>query len=245
MRGAKPLGETEDPPEKSGGRLPSTARHEIMREKLLEKAAELFGAQGFARTSINEIADALALKRSSLYYYFPNKEAFLRELFRGEFERRIAELEALLERADLSATERLVAAVEGAITQRLRGRGRFLVFDRIEPELPEDLRHVYNLARRRILDLYVAMIELGIARHEFRDVDPQMTTFALIGMSNWTALWYSPVGRMTPPELARHFTELLIFGISRSARDALQQSHLDEVRAALESGLAKLDRLGR
>lgn len=191
----------------------SNARKVLMREKMLEKAAELFHANGFGKTSINDIADALTLKRSSIYHYFPNKEAILRELFVDEFERRVSDLQALCGRDDLTATERLVQAVEGSITRRLRGGGRFLVFDRLEPEVPDELRKTYNRGRRLILDLYTRLIEDGITRGEFRPVDPQLAAFAMIGMSNWTALWYSPSGRMKPAELARSLTLLLVNGI--------------------------------
>jgi hypothetical protein len=104
--------------------------------------------------------------------------------------------------AELTALERLVLAVEGAIAQRLRGGSRFLIFDRLKAEVPDDLRLSYNRNRRQILDLYTRLISDGIKSNEFRAVDPQMAAFALIGMSNWTALWYSPRGRMAPNEIA-------------------------------------------
>ena len=197
------------------GRTASNARKELVREKMLEKAAELFSTRGFARTSINEIADSLSLKRSSVYHYFSNKDAILRELFVDEYEQRLTEIEAVLARTGLTSHERLTLVIEGAIAQRLRSGGRFLVFDRLEAEVPEEMRRGYNRARRRILDLYTRVVDEGVKSGEFRAVEPRLAAFALIGMTNWTALWYSPSGKMKPAEIARALTGLLVYGISQ------------------------------
>lgn len=217
----------------------SSTRKELVREKMLEKAAELFATRGFVRTSINDIADSLALKRSSVYHYFPNKEAMLRELFVDEYEHRLAEIQSIASKPGLTSHQRLTLVIEGAIAQRLRSGGRFLVFDRVEAEVPEELRRGYNRARRQILDLYTGILEAGVASGEFRGVDPQMTAFALIGMANWTALWYSPRGKMKPADIARELTGLLVYGISRndSAPDAAG------LEAAVASMQRELDRL--
>ena len=48
---------------------------------------------------------------------------------------------------------------------------------------------------------------------EFRVTDPKIAAFAVTGMSNWTAWWYSPSGRSTPDEIARCMTELVMRGV--------------------------------
>lgn len=220
-------------------------RKELVRERLLEKSAELFCANGFSKTSINDIADSLSLKRSSVYHYFQNKEEIIRELFIDEYERRCSELLDLFERTELTALERLVLAVEGAITQRLKGGSRFLVFDRLEAEVPEDLRVSYNRSRRQILDLYTRLITDGIRSSEFRNVDPQLTAFAVIGMSNWTALWYSPGGRMNPNEIAKALVSLLVRGIEKRDGERENPESIDSAISALRDDLASLERLVR
>ena len=55
-------------------------------------ALELFTQQGFEPTSLREIAERLGIRKASLYYHFPNKQAILRSLF----EERGAEAEQLL-----------------------------------------------------------------------------------------------------------------------------------------------------
>jgi AcrR family transcriptional regulator len=190
-------------------------RKALVRDRLLEKAAELFCSNGYARTSINDIADSLDLKRSSIYHYFSNKEEMISALFDEESTRRCNSILELLEQQDLTPTERLIRAVTEGIVLRLRAGSRFLVFDRLEAEVPEDVRKSYNRSRRQILDLYSRMIADGVKAGEFRDVDVQMAAFAVIGMSNWTALWYSPSGSKTPAEIAKILVDIVIHGLNR------------------------------
>lgn len=226
-----------------GSRVPNNARKELVRDRMLEKSAELFCANGFSKTSINDIADALSLKRSSVYHYFQNKEEIIKALFLEEYARRCNELLDLFERKELTALERLVLAVEGAIAQRLRGGSRFLIFDRLEAEVPDDLRVSYNRNRRRILDLYTRLISDGIKSNEFRAVDPQMAAFALIGMSNWTALWYSPRGRLAPNEIAKVLVNLFVHGIAKREGDRDNPESLASVIGHLREDLVQLERL--
>ena len=194
---------------------PANPRKELVRERLLEKSAELFCTHGYARTSINDIADSLDLKRSSIYHYFANKEEILSALFDEETTRRSTSILELFDDKSLSPTERLVRAVTDGIVMRLKAGSRFLVFDRLEAEVPDELRTRYNRSRRQILDLYSRMIADGVKAGEFRDVDVQMAAFAVIGMSNWTALWYSPSGNKSPAEIGRILVDIVIHGLGR------------------------------
>ena len=60
-----------------------SAHGEITRSALLESAANLFGEQGYASTSVDEIVAAAGVTKGALYHHFPDKET----LFRAVFER--------------------------------------------------------------------------------------------------------------------------------------------------------------
>ncbi len=50
------------------------------RERILDAALELFAAQGYAGTSLRQIAQAVGIKESAIYAHFANKEAVFRTL---------------------------------------------------------------------------------------------------------------------------------------------------------------------
>jgi AcrR family transcriptional regulator len=62
------------------------------RAAVLQIALTLFTSKGYEATSMREIAEALGIKKASLYYHFAGKEEILRSLF----EQRSSEAEQLL-----------------------------------------------------------------------------------------------------------------------------------------------------
>ena len=53
---------------------------EALRSAILDAAATLFIERGTGGTSMQDIAEALGLSRTAVYYYFKNKDAILRAL---------------------------------------------------------------------------------------------------------------------------------------------------------------------
>ena len=45
---------------------------------ILDRAAALFARQGFAKTSVQDVADAVGLSKAGLLHHYPSKDALLR-----------------------------------------------------------------------------------------------------------------------------------------------------------------------
>src|SRR6266571_3643960 len=71
-------------PERTGTPLPGRReRHKReKRERLLRCAIELFVTQGYAGTSVAEIAERAVVARATAFKYFPRKEDFIAAWFR-------------------------------------------------------------------------------------------------------------------------------------------------------------------
>jgi AcrR family transcriptional regulator len=50
---------------------------ETRRQEILDKAGELFEAQGIAKTSMSDIADKVGVAKGLVYYYFASKEELI------------------------------------------------------------------------------------------------------------------------------------------------------------------------
>lgn len=71
-------------------RLPASRR----RHQLLDVARELFAAQGFHATSMDEVAEAAGVTKPVLYQHFPSKRALYRELLEDVGRRLLGEITA-------------------------------------------------------------------------------------------------------------------------------------------------------
>ena len=72
-------------------------KQEATRQKILDKALELFSTRGYDAVSVGEIAEAVGIKAPSLYNHFPSKRA----IFDAIVEATAAQYEADTDRIDI------------------------------------------------------------------------------------------------------------------------------------------------
>jgi len=77
------------------------------KELILNTALSLLAKNGFAKTTLDDIASALGMKKSSLYYYYQNKDALLQDVIDREQQRFCNMLSSAVE-ADLPFLDKLI-----------------------------------------------------------------------------------------------------------------------------------------
>ena len=192
----------------------------LRREAIIQNALKIFDRQGFANTSLDDIAKETGVKREAIYYYFNNRAEILLNIIRPQSE---ALVEGLREVVDSKAgfQNKLYAAIRNHLER----------FDRNCLEMTVSLRDVYlEDARevRREMDkvwrsyesMWTDMIEDGQKKGEFADCgDPKMIAFGILGMCNWLARWYDPKKTTPIEELIETYFKMLAFGlVNGSAR---------------------------
>ena len=80
---------------------------DIKVEKIIDLAAQLFRKFGYKKTTIDDIAMAAHKGKSSLYYYFKNKEEIFKAVVDKEAGILVGELKAIIDRKDISPQEKL------------------------------------------------------------------------------------------------------------------------------------------
>lgn len=236
-RGARPAQPVRE------ARQPTNPRKELVREQLIDIAARMFDSKGYAQTGMGDIAREIGLGRSAVYHYFRNKEEILAALVEAEALTPSHQLQELIDDASLTAGIRLRRAIVEGIVRRLSSGSRFLLFSRLEAQIPEHLGGLYNQSRRQIYDFYVRCIGDGIATGEFRDVDPKIAAFAVIGMANWTSRWYSPAGPKTPRQIAEVIADIAMQGLRAVDRANGDLAALREAVHALRGQVEGLEDL--
>lgn len=218
----------------------SNTRRSLVTREMLDHATRLFASQGYETTTLQDVADALGVSRSTLYHYVSRKEDLLAMLVE-QMSRGLADsLAALHARADLSSEGKLRELAESLVRQRAAAPDQFRVLDQVEPMLPDPLQTQHRQARREVLTELTGVIEDGIAGGEFKPLDARIAALSVLGMCNWVAWWYRP----------GHDPEPMVRQISQSVADMLVADTAargpgDSARSALAQARSSLDALER
>jgi len=188
------------------------------RRLILDTAARLLRGGGYHQTTLREIAEAVGIRKASLYYHFASKEeiveAVVNDGVRFVHEAVVA---ALAQASDATPRKRLEAAIRAHLTA-LHGHGDYTsasikVFTFGATPTPDSVRRV----RRAYEDVWRALIaELQEAGALAPQRAPDALRFFLLGALNGSTDWYRP-DRFDLADLAREFTGLITHGEQGSA----------------------------
>ena len=111
-------------------------RNDDQRQHILNAASLLFIEKGFGGTNINDIADAVGVSRTALYYYFRSKEEMLQALTQEVTEKAGLLAESISSRDALPAQDALRQLILQHAGLILAHPLQFRVVERSESSLP-------------------------------------------------------------------------------------------------------------
>jgi AcrR family transcriptional regulator len=76
--------------------MPKIVDHDQVRADIVARAVELFAEQGFGGLGIRGLAKAVGMAKSSIYYYFPTKEALIEAVIEAVVAQDVASLEGVV-----------------------------------------------------------------------------------------------------------------------------------------------------
>lgn len=188
------------------------ARHvQKRRREIVDAAARVFAERGYHGASTQDIADLLGMRQASLYYYFDSKETALEEVCALGTAGFVERAEAIVKNGE-TAERRLGQLIAGHIAP-LNDRADYMrTFLNERKWLPMESRRRIGRMSRRLEAIFERVIRDGIRAGEFRtDLNPRLTTLALLGMMNAVPDWYDREG-MPLDRVAELFAELAIKG---------------------------------
>jgi TetR/AcrR family transcriptional regulator, cholesterol catabolism regulator len=189
------------------------------RREIDDVATELFHTNGYAATSVRDIARALDIQGASLYAHVASKEDLLWTIIdraASAFER--AADGAIAETAGGDAVERLAALVEAHVEVVTADPQRSSVFVTEWRHLSGGRRAVIAGRRDTYEAQFRATIGDGVAVGVFRATDPAIATTFILTALNGIATWYRPDGRLSADRIADHYVELALRSLSEDHR---------------------------
>jgi TetR/AcrR family transcriptional regulator len=192
---------------------------EARRRKLLEEAIRLFGQKGYEGTSLDAVASAAGVRKQTLLYYFPTKEALLESCVMETSQRVALALAEALD-AETSTSKKAETVIHTLFT--LAGEwpefGQFVrEASRLGPDVVQRFASVLEPLRLRAL----AFLANGMLEGQIRRQDPALLLFTL-----YTAV----IGSITEAGVLR---AVVGEDRSRTALHAREEEVLTFVRNAL------------
>lgn len=181
----------------------------LKRARTLAAAVDLFSANGYENTTLEEVAQLLGVTKPFIYAYFQSKVQLLAEICAYGIS---SSQEAItsVKNSKAAPYEKLELFAHRFVTAVLEGRKQIAIFTREEKNLlPADLEKINAMRREFDRDL-VNLLREGMKSGEFEINDPHLVSLAIGGMVSWAYVWYRESGRLSRDELAGSMTRLIL-----------------------------------
>ncbi len=188
---------------------------DMSRTRILDAAAGLFSADGYASVSLRAIATAAGMKAGSVYYHFESKQAIVIEILDLGISMVHGEVRQTIE--NLPSGVSASATVRAGILAHLRAMFEFSDYTaanvRIYGQVPEPVRTANLKARRDYEALWDHMLQQVAVQNGVRaNVDLKAFRLMVIGALNATIEWFDPK-RGNLANLADSYAEILLHGL--------------------------------
>lgn len=200
-------------------------RKEARPGEILSAALEVFAERGFAATRLDDIATRAGVSKGTVYLYFENKEALFKAAVEAAMRPAVEAAEALAADTGRPSAELLREFVFGwwemVGSTALGALPKLLVAE--AGNFPEIARWFHDTMITRAHNAMTRIIELGIARGDFRPVPPQLAARIVFSPMFSFIIWRrSFAGFMcelaTPEEFLNQAVDMLVHGLALEKR---------------------------
>jgi AcrR family transcriptional regulator len=181
---------------------PQSPDYDRRREAILDAAAHLYAARGFAGASIADLARSCGTSKSLVYHYFPAKDDILYAVMTTHLDDLVAATGEASHGPDAAGRLRSLARAFMKLYMGAEDRHKVLLneLDSLQParraEVIERQRHLITVVEGLVAELRPGKPALPLAMLFF-------------GMINWTHTWFRAGGPLTAQALADLAVELM------------------------------------
>ncbi len=179
-------------------------------DKIIVAASRLFAKNGYKNTTIKDIAKLARIGKSTVFYYFQNKESILESIIEEAIGGVFNELQKIAS-SNIPPEEKFFRALSNHIHYMTKYMNSVKTFLYEFKFLSEEKRKLYINKRKRyeltFRNLIKELQKVGI----FKNLDTRIVTMGILGMCNWMVVWYrKKPGNLSPQEIAKIFYKMLL-----------------------------------
>ena len=177
--------------------------------RLLLGAAYLFHKQGYAKTTVRELANFIGIQSGSLFHHFTSKDDILANVMKQTIIYNHDRLLNAIQQSDdpQQQLKNLIKAELISITGDTGSAMAVLVYEwqALSQERQDELLKMRNAYEDIWLDVIHQLRELGKIKH-----DTFIWRRLIGGAIAWTVTWYRPDGKMSMDELTEMVWEMAL-----------------------------------
>ena len=189
------------------GQSPTFERQRI---GILQTAAPLFAARGFASASMSELATACGISKPLLYHYYRGKEELLFDIANGYIERLI-DITAEVRARQLPPQPHFRALVEQFMREYEHAQAQHMVLVQDVKFLSPSQRETVEAKERQVVDEFAHVIA-ALKPHVGKKGLRVPLAMILFGMINWTFTWLRADGSLTYSDMADIVSDIFLSG---------------------------------
>jgi AcrR family transcriptional regulator len=176
------------------------------REIILKTATDLFFDRGYERTSVDDLAAAMSVTKAVIYYNFSSKEDVLEAIVDKTLTMTREVVDGALATGK-TPTQRLALLCFLYANHILEDKKMFGVYFREERSLSATMRRQVTALARYVDEKVAYLLQSGIARGEFRPLEPRLMSLTITGMISMAFYWHRQNASLPREALCRHFAE--------------------------------------
>jgi AcrR family transcriptional regulator len=165
--------------------LPASSRND-RRQRIVLVASQMFAERAYVEVQMDELAKAADVAKPTIYRYFSSKEDLFLEALDGTMNEMVAEVTRVADET-APAPEVLRRMVFAALKSFAQCTAAIRALDGSDSALGERGRTMLRRRGRQIREEFARVLQRGIGTADFRGLDPDLASRAILGAVRMTA----------------------------------------------------------
>lgn len=165
--------------------LPSTSRND-RRQRIVLAASQMFAERSYVEVQMDDLARAASVAKPTIYRYFNSKEDLFLEALDGTMSELVAEVSRVAD-DEAPAPTVLRQMIKAALRSFAQCTAAIRALDGSDAALGERGRAMLRRRGQQIREEFARVLERGIMAQQFRGLDSDLASRAILGAVRMTA----------------------------------------------------------
>ena len=184
------------------------------KREILAASQNVLKEEGYAATSVRDIAKALSMEPASLYSHFKSKEDILKITcfdMADKLEIGIAEVNDIY----FNAEEKLRTAINLHVKVLTQNLNSAMIFIRDWRNLTGKSLDQFILKRNAYEAGFREIVQTGINEGIFNETDKKFAALTILSSVNWIVEWYKEDGSLSSEQIATKLSDFVLSGLKK------------------------------